>query len=154
MRKLLSLIFILFNFLLFPMLSFAQSGSGNLKFNRVVNLHHVYISGPACTLPNPNFPWFTSNDVRDKDTVPAGKVWKIEFISWESPAYNPSLSISYPNGLAGSNISLVGTNSYFCGPIWVGENQILFTTEQSWNDPRSCRIARRFYSILEFDVVQ
>jgi len=146
---------LLFSFLfLLPTVSFAQAGSGNLKFNRVVNLHHVYVIGWGCVLPHPDFPWFTNNDVRVNDTVPAGKVWKIEFISWENPAYNPSLSINSPNGLTGSSISLVGTNSYFSGPIWVGENHILITTEQTWNDPRSCRIARRFYSILEFDVVQ
>ena len=85
------LLLISFLFLI-PTVSFAQAGSGNLKFNRVVNLHLVYVNGWGCTLPNPNFPWFTSNDVRDNDTVPAGKVWKIEFISWESPAYNPRLS--------------------------------------------------------------
>ena len=147
------LLLISFLFLL-PTVSFAQAGSGNLKFNRVVNLHHVYYIGWNCVLPNPNFPWFTNSDVRVNDTVPAGKVWKIEFISWENPAWNPSLSINSPNGLTGSSISLVGTNSYFSGPIWVGENHILITTEQTWNDPRSCRIARRFYSILEFDVVQ
>ena len=57
----------LFCFFLFPILLQAQ---GNLQFNKVINLKYKICGGfnQTCTTPEIYF-----------DTVPSGKVWKIEF---------------------------------------------------------------------------
>jgi hypothetical protein len=108
-----------------------------LRFERVVNLtklnQHCY-GGTAVVY----------------DTVPSGKIWKLEAIS--ASCMGGRRPLVYLNGsrIALSQSDDMSSRTYFGNPIWLKENSIIGSHSDNPGGGSGCFDCNYFYSILEF----
>jgi hypothetical protein len=125
------------NYLLFFYLLFTSglNAQGNLQFNQVVTLN-----GTPTPCVNTNI-----------DTVPAGKVWKIE--AWTN---NNEVNIYFNNTLYNNHFLAVWGNnngtqmqlSSNMNPIWLKGGDVISVTISN----QFCQARPYFFSILEFNI--
>jgi hypothetical protein len=85
------------------------------------------------------------------DTVPTGKIWKLEAIIASCPG--PRRPLVTLNGtLTSLNFNNTGTSmgTYLGNPIWLKENTIIGSTSDNPGAGSGCFDCTYFYSILEF----
>jgi hypothetical protein len=125
-------------FLIIPLASMAQ---GNLQFNQILNFQG------ELTTTNPNSPEYT---------VPAGKVWKIEYCTPFKFAgqFDPPPSIAlYLNGVP---LDVATTNG-----IWLKANSIIQYKNSSFYTSTSATYQAQYYkalrsyalSIIEYNII-
>ncbi len=126
------------NIFLFLFLSFAfkLNAQGNLQFNQVITLNGT---PSPCTLVN-------------IDTVPIGKIWKIE--SWTnsnevSIYFNNSQYNNHYLAVWGNNNGTQMQLSTNFNPIWLKAGDIISVMISN----QFCQARPYFFSILEFNVV-
>lgn len=111
-----------------------------LKFERVINLSRFY---SVCS---------NSNSMV-RDTVPIGKIWKLEAVSASCQVNSQALRIPFIliNGtrLAMAENGFTSARVYIGNPIWLSEGAILTSSGDpgGWSGCNDCNY---FYSILEF----
>jgi hypothetical protein len=113
-----------------------------LRFERVVNLTRT---NPSCI----SWPLIYSPMIFD--TVPVGKIWKLEAVS-ASCLYQRRPLVS----LNGVQVSLTENSRdatvrvYSGNPIWLKESTIIGSFSDNPNGQSGCHDCNYFYSILEF----
>ena len=111
-----------------------------LKFERVINLSRFY---SVCYSPNSMV----------RDTVPIGKIWKLETVSASCQVNSQAMRIPFilVNGtrLSMAENGFTSARVYIGNPLWLSEGTILTSSGDpgSWSGCNDCSY---FYSILEF----
>ena len=121
-----------FYFLILVLISFLGKSQNNLQFNRVINFGGSIAPRSEVIL----------------DTVPSGKVWKIEAVGVYSSTltvyFNGATSFIYGGAYSNSSPSGYYRNAD-ASPIWLPSGSVL---------GQSCGCGgNRWFSILEFNVV-
>ena len=114
-----------------------SNAQAELQFEQVINL----------TKLNPNCYWGTPVVY---DTVPSGKIWKLEAIS--ASCMGGRRPLVYLNGsrIALSQSDDISSRTYFGNPIWLKENSIIGSHSDNPGGTGGCFDCHYFYSILEF----
>ena len=122
------------------------SAQGNLQFNQVVNLNYTH------TIPS-GF----SNSTVTNITVPAGKIWKIEYSSLSRNNASYRFTGVLAQSLSIDNFVLIAQNSngnferQKGGVLWLNEgSHNLFITQETSNTNDSFDIG---ISAIEFNIV-
>lgn len=116
--------------------SYAQS---ELHFEKVVNISRVN-QGCYGGVTTPVY-----------DTVPTGKIWKLEAIVVSCPAPRRPL-VTFNGTLISLEFNSTGYTSgtYLGNPIWLKENTVIGSSNDNPGGGSGCFDCTYFYSILEF----
>jgi len=114
-----------------------SNAQAELRFERVVNLTKL---NPHCHV----------GTAVVYDTVPSGKIWKLEAIS--ASCMGGRRPLVYLNGsrIALSQSDDISSRTYFGNPIWLKENSIIGSHSDNPGGTGGCTDCHYFYSILEF----
>ena len=119
-----------------------SNAQAELRFERVVNLTRT---NPSC------WSWPFVNSPMIFDTVPVGKIWKLEAIS--ASCLNQRRPLVSLNGVQVSlteNSRDATIRIYSGNPIWLKESTIIGSFSDNPNGQSGCHDCNYFYSILEF----
>lgn len=119
-----------------------SNAQAELRFEPVVNLTRT---NPSC------WSWPLVNSPMIFDTVPVGKIWKLEAIS--ASCLNQRRPLVSLNGV---QVSLTESSRdatvriYSGNPLWLKESTIIGSFSDNPNGQSGCHDCNYFYSILEF----
>lgn len=127
-------------------------GQGNLQFNQVISENFSISGGVFNTL----------YDASNSYTVPVGKVWKIESVSFSSSSVNSTYAPSVFLKINGSNVlfnygSQKNINDYggslTTQPIWLKEGDIIGFSMRNRCTTTCLQSVDGHVSIVEFNVI-